>query len=68
LRRCWIKKAKDISLSDFRSQKKIAIILGNEHRGLSETAIKMADEKVYIPMRGMVQSFNLSVNSGDDDV
>ena len=56
-------EAKDISLSDFGSQKKIAIVLGNEHRGLSETAIIMANEKVYIPMRGMVQSLNLSVTA-----
>lgn len=55
--------AKDLSSSDFRSQKKVAIMLGNEHRGLSETAIKMADELIYIPMKGMVQSFNLSVTA-----
>jgi tRNA (guanosine-2'-O-)-methyltransferase len=42
---------------------KIAIVLGNEHRGLSETAINLADKKVYIPMMGMVQSFNLSVTA-----
>ena len=43
---------------------KSAIMLGNEHRGLSEMAIKMADELVYIPMLGMVQSMNLSVTAG----
>jgi len=57
------KGARDISLADLRSQVKIAIVLGNEHRGLSETATKMADEKVYIPMKGMVQSLNLSVTA-----
>ncbi|MFA6518156.1 MAG: RNA methyltransferase [Candidatus Shapirobacteria bacterium] len=44
--------------------KKTAIALGNEHRGLSETAVKLADRKIYIPMRGMVQSLNLSVTAG----
>ena len=58
------KEAKDLSLSDFRCQKKIAIVLGNEHRGISEFAAKNADEKIYIPMLGMVQSLNLSVTAG----
>ncbi|MFA5026184.1 MAG: RNA methyltransferase [Candidatus Shapirobacteria bacterium] len=43
--------------------KKVAIVLGNEHRGLSEEAIKGADEKIYIPMKGMVQSLNISVTA-----
>lgn len=45
-------------------ESKVAICFGNEHRGLSETAIKMADRKIYIPMQGMVQSLNLSVTAG----
>lgn len=45
------------------TKKKIAIVLGNEHRGLSPTAIKMADRKIYLPMVGMVQSLNLSVTA-----
>lgn len=44
-------------------EKKTAIVLGNEHRGLSEEAIKGADVKVYIPMKGMVQSMNISVTA-----
>lgn len=44
-------------------KKKIAILLGNEHRGLSETAIALSDRKVMIPMSGMVQSLNLSVSA-----
>ena len=40
---------------------KIAIVLGNEHRGASEEATKLADEKFLIPMHGMVQSLNVSV-------
>ncbi|MFA6007882.1 MAG: RNA methyltransferase [Candidatus Shapirobacteria bacterium] len=46
-----------------RGKGKIAIVLGNEHRGLSEEAIKGADEKIYIPMKGMVQSLNISVTA-----
>jgi len=61
-------KAKEIRETRFcqrlqRGKGKIAIVLGNEHRGLSEEAIKGADEKVYIPMKGMVQSLNISVTA-----
>ncbi len=43
---------------------KIALLLGNEHRGLSQKAISMADRKIMLPMAGMVQSLNLSVTAG----
>lgn len=39
----------------------IALVLGNEHRGVSKTAIELADRHLYMPMRGFVESFNLSV-------
>lgn len=42
---------------------KIALVFGNEHRGVSEQAIKLANETVYIPMQGMVQSLNISVTA-----
>jgi len=41
----------------------IAILFGNEHRGLSHTAIHMADRIAVIPTRGMVQSLNVSVSA-----
>ncbi len=56
------KEAKTIRKTKFKD--KTAIVLGNEHRGLSEKAISIADEKIYIPMLGMVQSLNLSVTAG----
>jgi tRNA (guanosine-2'-O-)-methyltransferase len=40
---------------------KPAFMFGNEKDGLSEKAIKLADRKMYIPMRGFVQSLNISV-------
>ena len=57
------KEARQVSEIRFQ-KKKIAIVLGNEHRGLSDEAIRGADEKVYIPMKGMVQSLNISVTAG----
>ncbi len=49
------------NLYDFDLTQKIAIVLGNEHRGVSEEAAELADEKFLIPMYGMVQSLNVSV-------
>ncbi len=40
---------------------KSAIVLGNEHRGVSPEAAELADEKFFIPMFGMIQSLNVSV-------
>jgi tRNA (guanosine-2'-O-)-methyltransferase len=39
----------------------VAIVLGNEHDGVSEEAIALADASFFIPMRGFVESFNVSV-------
>jgi tRNA (guanosine-2'-O-)-methyltransferase len=38
-----------------------AIILGNEHRGLSPELVPKLDGHVFIPMQGMVESLNVSV-------
>ncbi len=51
------------SLYELNLKEKCAIVLGNEHRGVSDEAAKLADEKFLIPMYGMVQSLNVSVAS-----
>ncbi len=38
-----------------------AIIMGNEHAGVDTGLSDAADGKLYIPMVGMIQSFNVSV-------
>lgn len=43
--------------------KKIAFVFGNEHRGVSDEAVKLSDKKFKIPMFGMVQSLNVSVSA-----
>ncbi|RKY98538.1 MAG: RNA methyltransferase [Ignavibacteriae bacterium] len=53
--------AKDLYEIDFTE--KSAIVMGNEHRGVSKEAEGLADEKFYIPMHGMVQSLNVSVSA-----
>jgi tRNA (guanosine-2'-O-)-methyltransferase len=40
---------------------KVALVVGNEHRGVSDEAAKLADEIFLIPQFGMVQSLNVSV-------
>lgn len=39
----------------------VALVFGNEHRGVSDEALNQADASVVIPMMGMVQSLNISV-------
>ncbi len=40
---------------------KVALVFGNEHRGVSDEALALADASYAIPMRGFVQSLNVSV-------
>lgn len=54
-------RAKAISAYDLT--KPTAIIMGNEHEGVSGELADAADGEAYIPMYGMVQSFNVSVAS-----
>jgi tRNA (guanosine-2'-O-)-methyltransferase len=39
----------------------VAIVLGNEHRGVSTEASSLADGLFRIPMSGMIESLNVSV-------
>ncbi len=38
-----------------------ALVVGQELFGVSETTLALADQSIYIPMKGMVQSLNVSV-------
>lgn len=48
-------------LREWDFTKPTAIIMGNEHSGVDETLLPMATGQLYIPMYGMIQSFNVSV-------
>lgn len=39
----------------------VALLVGNEHGGLSEEALAAADRRCSVPMDGFTESFNLSV-------
>jgi tRNA (guanosine-2'-O-)-methyltransferase len=56
------KKSENLYETDL-TDKKLALVVGNEHRGVSAQAIKLADRKLYLPMAGFVQSFNVSVTA-----
>ncbi|MGB9591977.1 MAG: TrmH family RNA methyltransferase, partial [Candidatus Kryptoniota bacterium] len=55
---------KSESLYKLDLTKKIALVFGNEHRGVSQEALEKADILFRIPMFGMVQSLNVSVACG----
>ncbi len=51
-----------ISLADYQvADEKIAIVVGNEHAGISEAMQNVANVVLKIPMMGFVQSLNVSV-------
>ncbi len=49
------------SLYDLDLTPKVALVFGNEHRGVSAEAASLADANFHIPMVGMIQSLNVSV-------
>jgi tRNA (guanosine-2'-O-)-methyltransferase len=53
--------AKARPLAEFDLTLPSAVILGNEHSGVSDELAALADAELYIPMYGMIQSFNVSV-------
>jgi tRNA (guanosine-2'-O-)-methyltransferase len=46
---------------DLRSIDRLCLVLGNERDGISEALAAAADASVRVPMRGYVESLNLSV-------
>lgn len=50
-----------VSLFDLDLSQPVAIVFGNEHDGVSEEALDMADGNLLVPQVGMIQSLNISV-------
>jgi tRNA (guanosine-2'-O-)-methyltransferase len=48
-------------LTDWDFTRPTAIIMGNEHRGVDRELAAHVDGELYIPMYGMIRSFNVSV-------
>jgi tRNA (guanosine-2'-O-)-methyltransferase len=51
----------NLSAEELADVPRVALILGNEHDGLRDALHQGAKESVRIPMRGFVESFNVSV-------
>lgn len=50
--------------ADLARIERVALVLGNEHDGISDELTSACDEMVRIPMSGFVESFNVSVGAG----
>lgn len=50
-----------VSLYDIDFTDSVALVFGNEHDGVSEETIAMADGNFIIPQLGFIQSLNISV-------
>lgn len=51
-----------ISIEHVNVKNKMALVFGNELRGISREALTMCDHKVKIPMYGFTESLNISVS------
>lgn len=50
-----------VALYDIDLTRKVALVFGNEHKGVSSEAAKLSDLNFRIPMAGMIESLNVSV-------
>lgn len=55
---------KSISIDSYKPKGNVALILGNEVRGLSRAVLCKCDKIIDIPMRGEKESLNVSVAFG----
>lgn len=56
--------ARAVSIEDLDVSSPVAVIFGNEHSGVSPTAIAACDGTLTVPMFGFTESYNLSVTVG----
>jgi len=59
---CTEKGTKNIYEVEFN--RPVALIMGSEEDGISETLLRDADELVRIPLKGKIESLNVSVAAG----
>lgn len=59
---CTEKGEKDIFQTSLTGP--ICIVMGSEESGISVDILKLADEKAFIPLKGKIESLNVSVATG----
>ena len=52
---------KSVDLYSLNFNDKLALIFGNEHEGVSNLAVELADGNFHIPQFGIIESLNISV-------
>ena len=55
---------KAIEYTKFKSKFPLALIIGNEVKGVSKSVLYKADKIIYLPMQGSKESLNVSVAFG----
>jgi tRNA G18 (ribose-2'-O)-methylase SpoU len=55
---------RSIMLPDFKSPAKLALVLGEEVKGITDDLRNVCDYLIEIPMKGQKESFNVSVAAG----
>ena len=50
-----------VSLYDLDLTQNVALVFGNEHSGVSDAAVELADGNFLVPQIGVIQSLNISV-------
>ena len=50
-----------ISINEYRNNKKLAIIMGNEGTGINSSVKKIVDKNIYIPISNNCESLNVGV-------
>ncbi len=56
--------SKSVNYTDFKPKSPIALIIGNESKGIKKSLLKRSDKVIDIPMRGQKESLNVSVAFG----
>ena len=56
--------AKSVDYRKYKARGKVALIVGNEVRGVSKQLLAKADTIIEIPMRGAKESLNVAVSTG----
>jgi TrmH family RNA methyltransferase len=73
----WIPKLKETGMEvvgtsphfgvysfDYKFPERVAIVLGNEGKGINEGLLKMMDQAMMVPMFGVTESYNVSITTG----